>query len=405
VPEAPISDLTSESWPYRADLPQRYSDQYKRYLARGGLVQLPDDVTAFVNGGHGRDMGRFYFFCLVLDQLKKERLIGDVAELGVYKGHTAALLASIARRLGTTAYLLDTFEGFHADDLTGIDANKIPEFADTSLDTVRALVGEDNVRYVKGRFPGSASQMPEDARFSLVHIDCDLYEPVSAGLRYFYPRLLPGGFLIVHDYSSLCWDGAERAVDEFFADKPECLVPLTDSAGSVVVRKSRAPHRHENWYAKNKSEASVDGWIEANHSSITEILGNGWADLEPWGVWGVGEVHELHIFLAGPPTGAVIIDAVVSVALKTPDASQPVDLFIGDHLLTTWEFTRSLNRCVRTVEIPAAIVAAEAAGSAPPKLTIEFRPRCVVRAKEIDPTTPDNRALGLALYRIRKRVL
>jgi O-methyltransferase len=118
VPEAPISDLTSETWPYRADLPQRYSVQYKHYLARGGLVQLPEDVTPFVNGGHGRDMGRFYFFCLVLDQLKKERLIGDVAELGVYKGHTAALLASIARRLGTAAYLLDTFEGFHADDLT-----------------------------------------------------------------------------------------------------------------------------------------------------------------------------------------------------------------------------------------------------------------------------------------------
>jgi hypothetical protein len=341
----------------------------------------------------------------VLDQPKKEALIGDVAELGVYKGHTAALLASIARRLGTTAYLLDTFEGFHADDLIGIDANKDPEFADTSLDAVRTFVGEDNVRYVKGRFPGSASQMSEDARFCVVHIDCDLYEPISAGLQYFYPRLIPGGFLIVHDYSSLCWDGAERAVDEFFADKPECLVPLTDSAGSVVIRKSRSPNRYENWYVKKKCEAWVDGWIEANHSSIIEILGNGWADLESWGVWGVGDVHELHIFLPSPPTGAIIIDAAVNVALKTPDASQPVDLFIGDDLLTTWEFTGSLNRSVRTVEIPAAIVAAEAAGSASPKLTIEFRPRCVVRAKEIDPTTPDNRALGLALYRIRKRVL
>jgi hypothetical protein len=343
-----------------------------------------------VNGGHGRDMGRFYFFCLVLDQLKKERLIEDVAELGVYKGHTAAWLASIARRLGTAAYLLDTFEGFHADDLTGIDVNKIP-----GLPTPRLTPSElSSGRTMCVTLRDASQALP--ARFSLVHIDCDLYEPVSAGLQYFYPRLIPGGFLIVHDYSSLCWDGAERAVDEFFADKPECLVPLTDSAGSVVIRKSRAPNRHENWYAKKKCESWVDGWIEANHSSITEILGNGWADLEPWGVWGVGEVHELHIFLASPPTGAVIIDAVVNVALKTPDASQPVDLFIGDQLLTTWEFTGSLNRGVRTVEIPAAIVAAEVAGSAPPKLTIEFRPRCVVRAKEIDPTTPDNRALGLA---------
>ena len=247
VADALIPDITTEPWPYRADCPQRYSDQYKRYLAQGGLVRLQEDVTPFVNGGHGGDMGRFYFFCLVLDQLKKEGVTGDVAELGVYKGHTATLLASIARRLGTTAYLLDTFEGFHADDLTGIDANKTPEFADTSLEAVRALVGEDNVRYVKGRFPGSVSQIPEDALFSVVHIDCDLYEPISAGLQYFYPRLVPGGFLIVHDYSSLCWDGTERAVDEFFADKPECLVPLTDSAGSVAIRKSRPRSHHGNW--------------------------------------------------------------------------------------------------------------------------------------------------------------
>jgi hypothetical protein len=103
--------------------------------------------------------------------------------------------------------------------------------------------------------------------------------------------------LIVHDYSSLCWDGAERAVDEFFADKPECLVPLTDSAGSVVIRKSRAPNRHENWYVKKKCEAWVDGWIEANHSSITEILGNGWADLEPWGVGALEKSMSCTFFL------------------------------------------------------------------------------------------------------------
>src|ERR1700730_9969442 len=57
------------------------------------------------------------------------------------------------------------------------------------------------------------------------------------------------------------------------------------------------------------------------------------ADLEPSGVWGGGEVHELHIFLTRPPTGADIINAAVTVALKPPDATQPVDLFIGDHLV------------------------------------------------------------------------
>ena len=42
-------------------------------------------------------------------------------ELGVYKGNTAFLLADLARAIGSTAYLLDTFGGFSPEDLRGID--------------------------------------------------------------------------------------------------------------------------------------------------------------------------------------------------------------------------------------------------------------------------------------------
>lgn len=185
-------------------------------------------------------MARFFFFCLVCDQIEKEGLKGDLAELGVYKGNTAILLATLARRIGATAYLLDTFGGFDASDLQGIDSDKRMEFEDTSLGAVRSLVGEANVRFVAGHFPASSGQIPADRRFCLVHLDCDLYAPFSAALAYFYPRLVPGGFLVMHDYLSLHWNGAEQAVDEFFADKPEAIIPIPDGAGTVVVRKCRA---------------------------------------------------------------------------------------------------------------------------------------------------------------------
>jgi len=71
----------------------------------------------------------------------------------------------------------------------------------------------------------------------LVHIDCDLYAPVDAALRYFYPRLITGGFLVIHDYLNFFWNGVGRAVDEFFADKPEKLVPIPDKSGTAVIRK------------------------------------------------------------------------------------------------------------------------------------------------------------------------
>ncbi|HEY2481912.1 MAG TPA: TylF/MycF/NovP-related O-methyltransferase, partial [Caulobacteraceae bacterium] len=119
-----------------ADPPQRYRDNYARYLALGGQTGLEADLRGFLAGqDNNGDLARFYVFSLAFDQIVKEGLGGDFAELGVYKGATAILLAAYARRRGATAHLLDTFEGFDAKDLTGFDAGiEAESFADTSLE-------------------------------------------------------------------------------------------------------------------------------------------------------------------------------------------------------------------------------------------------------------------------------
>jgi hypothetical protein len=224
---------------YLAREPDRYSENLEKYRSRGG-IEVSAGLSRFLHGNEARNSGdltRYFLFCLVIDQLLKEGVAGDVAELGVYKGNTAFLLADYAIRASRTAYLLDTFDGFAATDLTGLDASKPVEFTDTSIEAVKTVVGDKNVQFVAGHFPSTASQIPDGARFSLVHIDCDLYAPFKAGLEFFYPRLVRGGFLIMHDYASLHWDGVERAVDDFFADKPERIIPIPDKSGTVIVRK------------------------------------------------------------------------------------------------------------------------------------------------------------------------
>lgn len=178
TPPAPTADPAlpegcMAGWPYQAEPPQRYSGNFGRYLAGGGRVRPQDDVRGFIAAqpSNRGDMARFFFFSLILDQLVKEGLEGDLVELGVYKGGTAALVATIARRLGRTAFLMDTFEGFATADLQGIDADKPTVFADTSLEAVRTLVGDTNTRFIKGYFPATATELPADGRYSLVHID------------------------------------------------------------------------------------------------------------------------------------------------------------------------------------------------------------------------------------------
>ncbi|WP_322006057.1 TylF/MycF/NovP-related O-methyltransferase [Paraburkholderia tropica] len=218
--------------------PQKYTDNVGKYKSRGGIIEPQTDILKFSHN----DKVRFFAFCLILDQLVKDNIQGDFVELGVFKGHSAQFLAAVGRRLGRVTYLMDTFEGFNAKDLSEDESQLKGAFADTSLDAVRARVGDEQTVFIKGHFPDSAAQLPGGMKYSLVHIDCDLGEPMAAGLKYFYPRMQPGGFLIMHDYNSLYWDGAELAVDNFFSDKPEGIVPLPDFCGSVVVRKSKDPY-------------------------------------------------------------------------------------------------------------------------------------------------------------------
>jgi O-methyltransferase len=233
--QTPAREIATDlhSGTFLGHTPERYNKNLAAYRGSGGNFDPIANSITYANG----DMVRFYAFGMFFDLIQKDKLLCDIAELGVWKGDTGVLLAGFARKLGTTAFLLDTYEGFDQRDLRSDEEHLKSAFRDTSLEAVRKRIGEDNVRYVAGYFPETASQLPADNKYCLVHIDCDLYGPVLSALEYFYPRLVSGGFLIMHDYMSLSWDGPVKAIDQFFADKPEFIVPIPDYAGTVVVRK------------------------------------------------------------------------------------------------------------------------------------------------------------------------
>jgi Macrocin-O-methyltransferase (TylF) len=389
-----------EGWAYQADPPQRYSGNYARYVAGGGLVRPHEDVAGFVTAqpGNRGDMARFYFFSLMLDQLLKEGLDGDLVELGVYKGSTAALIATLARRLGRTAFLMDTFEGFAAADLQGIDADKRMEFADTSVDAVRQHVGGANTRFIKGYFPATAAQLPSDGRYCVVHIDCDLYAPIAAALDYFYPRMVPGGFMIVHDYSSLHWNGAEQAVDEFFADKPECVVPLTDGAGSVVVRKA-GNSTTGGLRGQRTPGLPVGEWVAAANGGLTPWLRAGWSTPEDWGIWGVGPTHELLVPVPEGSTGDVVFSLDIHAALLGARTTQTAGIFVAGEQIATWIFTLANNRAPRGIRVPKQLI--ENAGERAQMVRVQIRLHDLRPPPTLDPATPERRPLGLALHGIR----
>ncbi|MFA5414173.1 MAG: TylF/MycF/NovP-related O-methyltransferase [Methanoregula sp.] len=159
---------------------------------------------------------------------RTQKVPGDIAEVGVYKGGSAKIICSA--KGDKNLHLFDTFAGLPKVD----EADMIWQFYEgkfaASLESVQAyLAVEKNVFLYKGIFPATSGPV-KDRHFSLVNFDVDTYDSTKKCLEFFYPRMNPGGIIISHDYITV--PGVRRAVDEFFADKPE---PVVETAGSQCI--------------------------------------------------------------------------------------------------------------------------------------------------------------------------
>lgn len=182
---------------------------------------------------------------------------GCFSELGVKQG-TASVL--IAKTLNRSGYLFDTwttFPSYSKKDL-GINSSvnsdcrvrkwsedkikrRIKEKVDTYDDCANALKkhGVENLcTMIKGDIartvPDFFAQNP-DLKFSMVHIDCNVYEPTKIGLEYFWPRMVDGGYILVQDAGNksfkntaksfgAVWVGVKTAVNEFVQGRDDLSV-------------------------------------------------------------------------------------------------------------------------------------------------------------------------------------
>jgi len=175
---------------------------------------------------------------LISFEIKKKNLVGNVAELGVYKGKFARYINQFFpdRKL----YLFDTFEGFDKRDTAGEKSQNYSsgtqDFSDTSVSGVlKQMPFAGNCIPVKGFFPESAKEI--DDSFVLVSLDADLYDPIYAGLNFFFPKLVKGGYILIHDFNNDAYKGARKAVEQFCSEQGLNFVPLPDSGGSAIISK------------------------------------------------------------------------------------------------------------------------------------------------------------------------
>ncbi len=157
------------------------------------------------------------------------KMPGAIAEVGVYQGASAKIICEV--KGDKPLHLFDTFAGLPKASEHDRGIHKEGQYT-CSLEDVQAYLKDySNLHFYKGLFPDSAIDVSDD-RFCLAHFDVDLYEGTKACLEYFYPRMVPGGIMITHDFDILA--GVRKAFEEFLADKPESLIEMPTTQCMIV---------------------------------------------------------------------------------------------------------------------------------------------------------------------------
>jgi O-methyltransferase len=198
---------------------------------------------------------RVYALVRAVEYVAARGVPGAIVECGVWRGGSMMAAALTLLRLGVSdreLYLYDTFAGMspptevdttrsgeRAADLLAQGDESSHIWAIASLDDVRAAIlsvgySEERIHFVEGlveeTLPATAPQ-----EIALLRLDTDWYRSTKHELEHLYPRLVPGGVLILDDYGH--WQGARRAVDEYLAENGlTLLLNRIDGTARIAVK-------------------------------------------------------------------------------------------------------------------------------------------------------------------------
>lgn len=159
-----------------------------------------------------------------IEQVVKNNVPGDFIETGVWRGGACIFAKALfeVHQQNRAVWVADSFAGLpkpntelypedEGDDLYAIEQLRVSE-DQVKENFKRFDLLDDQVRFLKGWFKDALPIAPID-QLAIVRLDGDMYESTMDGLTHLYPKLSPGGFLIVDDYGVI--PACKKAVHDY----------------------------------------------------------------------------------------------------------------------------------------------------------------------------------------------
>ena len=199
---------------------------------------------------------RMYALYKATRYIAQHNIPGDFVECGVWKGGSLMLCALTLIVCGDTRrkiYLYDTYAGPSQPTEMDVDIlnlvalenwrkmirKKINEWGVVSLEEVEKNMistnyPRENLIFAKGKVEEKIPATIPD-KIALLRLDTDWYESTYHELVHLFPRLFPGGVIIIDDYGE--WKGCRAAVDRYFKETgTKILLHRIDSTGRIGIK-------------------------------------------------------------------------------------------------------------------------------------------------------------------------
>jgi O-methyltransferase len=172
-----------------------------------------------------------------LEKILQSDTPGDIVEFGCYIGTTSLFIRRLLDQYDSEKqfHVYDSFEGlppkvqqdnspvgddFKAGELTISKKQLLEQFHKARLQL--PIVHKGWFRDL------SLTDVPEQIAFAF--LDGDFYDSIIDSLRLVWPRMQKGGIITIDDYGREALPGVERAVRDFFQDKPIRIRAVQDIA-------------------------------------------------------------------------------------------------------------------------------------------------------------------------------
>jgi O-methyltransferase len=200
---------------------------------------------------------RIYALIEGVQYITRRGIKGSIVECGVWRGGSTMAVALTLLNLSRAdrdLYLFDTFAGMPKPGKVDVDygntsamnvfkENQLgPDSSDyclASLADVRVAMATTNypqhlIHFQQGKVEDTIPSHAPD-KIALLRLDTDWYESTRHELEHLFPRLSPGGILIIDDYGH--WQGARKATDEYIDQHaPSLFLIRIDYTGRIAVK-------------------------------------------------------------------------------------------------------------------------------------------------------------------------